>query len=324
MEKIILTGGAGFIGSCVLRSLNDKGIIDIVVVDHIASTKKWKNLINKKYSEYVPKEIFLKRLEDGEFRDASVIIHMGACSSTTEINFDYLWQNNEEYSKTLWKYCAEMSIPFIYASSAATYGNGENGFDDNRDIGILKPLNGYGYSKQVFDLWTRAQEKKPPQYVGLKFFNVYGPNEYCKGSMASMVYHGYRQMKKNGVIKLFKSENKDYVAGGQERDFVYVKDVCKVIMYFLKHPELSGIYNVGTGRAQTFAELASSIFYAFDCKPVIEYIDMPKELQGKYQYHTQADIQKLRRAGFTDEFLNVQQGVKNYVLEHLDKNFEVY
>lgn len=322
--KYILTGGAGFIGSCMLRTLNDEGITNIIVVDNIASTEKWKNLLNKRYSEYIHKDAFLKRLESGEFTDVCAVIHMGACSSTTEHDFDYLWMNNVEYSKTLWRFCTNNHIPFIYASSAATYGDGASGFDDRKDISLLQPLNGYGYSKQIFDQWTIKQEKKPSQHVGLKFFNVYGPNEYCKGSMASMVYHGYRQMMTDGRIKLFKSENCHYADGGQERDFVYIKDVCKVIMFFLEHPECSGIYNVGTGCAQTFAELASSVFYALDREPVIEYIDMPEELKKKYQYHTQADITKLRDAGFREEFMDVRQGVRDYVLEHLEKNFAVY
>lgn len=323
-KKYILTGAAGFIGSCILRTLNDRGITDIIAVDHIASTEKWKNLLNKKYIEYIHKETFLKRLEAGEFTDVSAVIHMGACSSTTENNFDYLWANNVEYSKTLWRFCTRNQIPFIYASSAATYGDGTEGFDDGKDIDILRPLNGYGYSKQVFDQWTRKQQEKPPQYAGLKFFNVYGPNEYCKASMASMVYHGYRQMTAEGKIRLFRSENPHYADGAQERDFIYVKDVCKVVLFFLEHPECSGIYNVGTGRAQTFAELVSSVFYALNREPVIEYIDMPDKLREKYQYHTQAEITKLRDAGFQDTFMDVRQGVRDYVLGYLDRNFEVY
>lgn len=324
MKKYILTGGAGFIGSCILRTLNDQGISDIVVVDHIASTEKWRNLLNKKYREYIHKDVFLERLKSGEFSDVSAVIHMGACSSTTENNFDYLWMNNVEYSKILWSFCAKNGIPLIYASSAATYGDGMDGFDDRTSIDRLRPLNGYGYSKQVFDQWTKKQEEKPPQYVGLKFFNVYGPNEYCKGSMASMVFHGYRQIKAEGKIRLFKSENDYYADGRQERDFVYVKDVCNVIAFFLEHSEWSGIYNVGTGRAQTFAELASAVFDALGREPVIEYIDMPASLKEKYQYHTQAEIGKLRNVGYKDTFMDVGQGVKDYVLEHLDKNFAVY
>ena len=323
-RKYILTGGAGFIGSCILRILNDCGISDVTVVDHIAGTQKWRNISNKQYSEYIHKDKFLERIKSGEFKNVDAVIHMGACSSTTEMDFDYLWMNNTEYSKRLWEFCADNDIPFIYASSAATYGDGKEGFDDQKDISRLRPLNGYGYSKQVFDLWTLRQEKKPPQVVGLKFFNVYGPNEYCKGSMASMVYHGYRQMKENGKIRLFKSEDYHYVDGCQERDFVYVKDVCKVIRFFLEHPECSGIYNVGTGRAQTFAELASAVFYALGKEPFIEYIDMPEELKEKYQYHTQAEITKLRNVGYTEPFMDVKEGVKDYVLEHLKKGFAIY
>ncbi len=324
MRRIILTGGAGFIGSCILRTLNDCGITDITVVDHIASTQKWKNLSNKQYSEYVHKNQFLERVKSREFKNVDAVIHMGACSSTTENDFDYLWMNNVEYSKRLWEFCTENDIPFIYASSAATYGSGKEGFDDQIDISVLRPLNGYGYSKQVFDQWTLKQEKKPPQVVGLKFFNVYGPNEYCKGSMASMVYHGYRQIMEEGKIRLFKSEDYRYVDGAQERDFVYVKDICKVICFFLEHPECSGIYNVGTGRAQTFEELASAVFYALGRKPKIQYIEMPEELKEKYQYHTQAEITKLRNIGYQEPFMDVKEGVKDYVLEHLKKGFAIY
>lgn len=322
---IILTGGAGFIGSCILRTLNDIGIEDVIVVDNIASTGKWRNLVNKRYREYVHKTLFLEKLHAGEYPKVSAVIHMGACSSTTQEDFDYLWMNNVEYTKKLWKYCAEKEIPFIYASSAATYGDGEQGFvDEIERINELCPLNGYGYSKQAFDQWSLKQKTVPPQHVGLKFFNVYGPNEYFKGSMASMVYHGYKQMMDTGRIRLFKSENVCYADGAQERDFVYVKDVCKVVLFFLQHPEISGVYNVGTGRAQTFEELIVSVFNAVGRKPEIEYIDMPENLREKYQYHTQADITRLRSAGYVDEFLDVGQGVHDYVLEHLEKGFACF
>lgn len=324
MSKYILTGGAGFIGSCMLRTLNDHGITDVIVVDNIASTEKWRNLLNKKYIEYIHKDVFTGKLESGCYRDIKAVIHLGACSSTTERNFDYLWKNNVEYSKMLWYFCAQNSIPMIYASSAATYGDGKVGFDDKMDIDLLRPLNGYGYSKQLFDQWTIKQGKKPPQYVGLKFFNVYGPNEYCKGSMASMAYHGFKQIKESGKIRLFKSENYNYADGCQERDFVYVKDVCNVIQFFLEHSEYSGIFNVGTGRAQTFYELVSSVFHSLDKDPFIEYIDMPIELRDKYQYHTQADISKLRSIGYKQSFMDVEQGVKDYVLEHLNNDFAVF
>ena len=225
---IIVTGGAGFIGSCIVRTLNDSGIEDIVIVDNIATTDKWLNIRNKKYRKYVHKLEFLTELPS--YENVTAIIHMGAQSATTEKNFDYLWKNNFEYTKAMWNYCAEKQISFIYASSAATYGDGSEGFDDQADIDRLLPLNGYGYSKQLFDLWVKYQAANvPKQHVGLKFFNVYGPNEYFKGSMASMVFHGYRQIQESGRIRLFKSCNSDYADGGQLRDFVYVKDVCSVI-----------------------------------------------------------------------------------------------
>lgn len=323
-NTVILTGGAGFIGSCILRTLNDMGITDIVVVDNINTTEKWMNLRNKKYTEYVNRTDFLGRLYRDDFGKISGIIHMGACSSTTEKDFDYLWKNNVEYTKTLWKYCVDKEIPFLYASSAATYGGGESGFSDKCDIDDLRPLNGYGYSKQVFDQWVKKQTEKPVQHVGFKFFNVYGPNEYCKGSMASMVFHGYNQQKKNGNIRLFKSCNPDYADGGQLRDFVYVKDVCNVIKFFIENPDKSGLFNVGTGRAQSFEELISAVFHALGKDVKIEYIDMPEHLKEKYQYYTRADVDKLRSAGYAADFMNVEAGVRDYVLNHLDKNYAVY
>ena len=323
-KTIIVTGGAGFIGSCVVRTLNDRGYNNIVIVDNIASTEKWKNLRNKKYLTYFHKDEFLPALLEETFDGIGAVIHLGACSSTTETDFDYLWDNNVEYTKELWRYCAEYELPFVYASSAATYGNGEDGFDDRMDIDILRPLNGYGYSKQVFDQWTKRQTEKPPKYAGLKFFNVYGPNEYCKGSMASMVYHGFRQIREGGEIRLFKSGRPDYRDGGQLRDFVYVKDVCDVILFFLENTAPNGIYNVGTGRAQSFEELAEAVFLALDLRPNIRYIDMPENLKEKYQYYTKAEIKALRDAGYEKPFSDVKQGVFDYVVNHLSRNYEVY
>ena len=321
--SIIVTGGAGFIGSCIVRTLNDMGRKDIIIVDNISSTEKWMNMRNKSYITYVHKDVFLEKLP--EYEGIEAIIHMGAQSSTTEKNFDYLWQNNFEYTKALWKYCAQKDISFIYASSAATYGDGECGFDDKADIDALLPLNGYGYSKQIFDLWVKYQAKEfPKQHVGLKFFNVYGPNEYFKGSMASMVFHGFKQMMQDGEIRLFKSENPDYCDGGQLRDFVYVKDICDVIIWLLENKNISGLFNVGTGKADSFAHLAEAVFHAVDRKPNIKYIDMPQHLISKYQYYTQADMEKLRMAGYEKEFRDVEQGVADYVVNYLSKDFRVY
>lgn len=320
---IIVTGGAGFIGSCVVRSLNEAGRSDIVIVDNISETDKWMNMRNKKYIKYVHKSKFLEELPT--YKNVEAIVHMGAQSSTTERDFDYLWENNFEYTKALWNYCAEKHISFIYASSAATYGDGSLGFNDRMDIDQLLPLNGYGYSKQLFDQWVKHQAKTfPAQYCGLKFFNVYGPNEYFKGSMASMVFHGFNQIKETGKVKLFKSCNPNYKDGGQLRDFVYVKDICKVIMWLLVNKHVSGLFNVGTGRAQSFAELAEATFHALDLEPNIEYIDMPEKLRGKYQYYTKAEMSRLYDAGYPFEFMDVEKGVRDYVQGHLAQNFLTY
>jgi ADP-L-glycero-D-manno-heptose 6-epimerase len=320
---IIVTGGAGFIGSCVVRSLNEAGCSDIVIVDNISETDKWMNMRNKKYIKYVHKSRFLEELPT--YENVEAIVHMGAQSSTTERDFDYLWENNFEYTKALWNYCAEKHISFIYASSAATYGDGSLGFNDRMDIDKLLPLNGYGYSKQLFDMWVKHQAKSfPAQYCGLKFFNVYGPNEYFKGSMASMVFHGFNQIKETGKVKLFKSCNPNYADGGQLRDFVYVKDICKVIMWLLVNKHVSGLFNVGTGRAQSFAELAEATFHALDLEPNIEYIDMPEKLRGKYQYYTKAEMSKLYDAGYPYHFADVENGVRDYVQSHLAQNFLTY
>lgn len=320
---IIVTGGAGFIGSCVVRSLNEAGCSDIVIVDNISETDKWMNMRNKKYIKYVHKSKFLEELPT--YKNVEAIVHMGAQSSTTERDFDYLWENNFEYTKALWNYCAEKHISFIYASSAATYGDGSLGFNDRMDIDQLLPLNGYGYSKQLFDQWVKHQAKIfPAQHCGLKFFNVYGPNEYFKGSMASMVFHGFNQIKETGKVKLFKSCNPNYKDGGQLRDFVYVKDICKVIMWLLVNKHVSGLFNVGTGRAQSFAELAEATFHALDLEPNIEYIDMPEKLRGKYQYYTKAEMSRLYDAGYPFEFMDVEKGVRDYVQGHLAQNFLTY
>ena len=320
---IVVTGGAGFIGSCIVRTLNDKGISDIIIVDNIAETDKWMNMRNKKFIKYVHKSKFLEDLPS--YENVEAIIHMGAQSATTERNFDYLWDNNFEYTKALWNYCAEKQISFIYASSAATYGDGKLGFDDTMDIDQLLPLNGYGYSKQLFDLWVKHQATIfPKQYVGLKFFNVYGPNEYFKGSMASMIFHGYRQIMEEGKIKLFKSCNPKYEDGGQLRDFVYVKDICKVIFWMLEHQNVTGLFNLGTGHAQSFKDLAEATFDALNLEPCIEYIEMPAKLQKKYQYYTQAEMNKLRSVGYTDSFMDLKLGAQDYVTNHLKRNYQIY
>lgn len=323
MKKVIVTGGAGFIGSCVVRHLNDMGIEDIIIVDNIAQTDKWKNMVNKRYTEYIHRDEFLERLS--EFAgNVSHIIHMGACSATTERDFDFLYKNNLEYTKALWTFSVENKISFIYASSAATYGAGEHGFNDKDDIKLLEPLNGYGYSKQLFDLWVEKQEEFPKQYVGFKFFNVYGPNEYYKGSMASVIFHAFNKILETGKMGLFKSYRFDYKDGEQRRDFVYVKDLCKVIEFVIRHEEISGLYNLGTGTARTFYDLVVATFDAMGVERNIEFVEMPEHLRSKYQYFTEANMEKLREQGYSEPFYTLEDGIKDYVQNYLAKEWKTY
>lgn len=320
--KIIVTGGAGFIGSCLVRMLNEQGIKEIIIVDNINTSQKWMNIRNKEFTEYYPKTNFLEKLP--VLKGITHILHMGACSSTVERDFDYLYQNNFNYSRVLWNYAVEQQISFIYASSAATYGNGNNGFDDTIELKKLEPLNRYGYSKHLFDLWAEKQTKFPRQFVGLKFFNVYGPNEYAKDSMASMVYHGFIQAKQNGVIKLFKSYRGDYADGGQVRDFIYVKDICSIVRYFMEHSHVNGIFNIGTGDTESFCTLADSVFQALEMRTNIEFIEMPELLKDKYQYYTRAKLDKLRKAGYKNEFFSLKDGIRDYVQNYLEHDFAIY
>ena len=316
--SIVVTGAAGFIGSCLVRMLNDRGIRDVYLVDDIGESAKWKHFVNKEYIDYFHKDDFLGILP--ELKGVTHIIHMGACSSTTERDFDYLYRNNFDYTRKLWQYCAENNISFIYASSAATYGDGKEGFDDEDDIHRLRPLNGYGYSKHLFDLWAEKQTKVPKQHVGLKFFNVYGPNEDCKDDMASVIFKSFNQINEVGKVKLFRSHNPDYKDGGQLRDFVYVKDICKVISFMIDHPDISGLFNLGTGKARSFKDLAEATFHAMGVTPNIEYIDMPISIRDKYQYFTEAKMDKLRKAGYTEGFYSLEDGVEDYVKNYLIPN----
>lgn len=324
---IIVTGGAGFIGSCIVRTLNDRGINDIVIVDNIASTDKWMNLRNKTYLAYINRAEFLARLPEFAGK-VSHVIHMGACSATTERDFDFLYKNNFEYTKTLWRFCAENDASFIYASSAATYGDGSNGFDDKADIKLLRPLNGYGYSKQLFDLWAEkeiaAGNKAPKQHVGFKFFNVYGPNEYFKGSMASVIFHTFNEVMATGAKGLFKSYKEEYKDGGQLRDFVYVKDLCKVISFVIDTPQVNGLFNLGTGKARSFYDLAVATFRAMGKEPRIKFIEMPEGLREKYQYYTQAEMAKLRESGYTESFYTLEDGAADYVQGYLMRGKEIW
>lgn len=321
--NVIVTGGAGFIGSCIVRTLNDMGIENIIIVDHICETDKWMNMRNKKFIEYINRDKFLEKLPSYAGK-VTHVIHMGACSATTEQNFDFLYKNNFEYTKVLWNFCVENQISFIYASSAATYGDGSQGFDDRVDISRLRPLNGYGYSKQLFDLWKERQVLKPKQHVGFKFFNVYGPNEYFKGSMASVVFHSYNKIIETGEMELFKSYKKGFEDGGQLRDFIYVKDVCKVIKFMIENPKVSGLFNLGTGQARSFYDLVVFTFRALGLETNIRYVEMPEALKAKYQYYTQAEMEKLREIGYKDDFCSLEEGVMDYVRNYLMHKYEIY
>jgi ADP-L-glycero-D-manno-heptose 6-epimerase len=317
--KLLVTGGAGFIGSAMIAKLNEKGREDILVVDDLGSTEKWKNLVGKKYADYMHKDTFLKAIDAGSFPhgEFDAIIHLGACSSTTERDVDYLMQNNYYYSKRLADYATWSEVRFIYASSAATYGNGERGFsDDDAVTPFLKPLNPYGYSKQVFDLWA-IRNKLLGQIAGIKFFNVFGPNEYHKGEMKSLIAKAYRQIMDTGKVRLFKSHRDDYQDGEQVRDFIYVKDCTEALWWLLEHKNVNGIFNLGTGKARSWNDLANAIFSALGRETVIEYIDMPESIRGAYQYRTEAVMSKLKGKDYPMKFSSLEDSVRDYVTNYL-------
>ncbi|MFH1837250.1 MAG: ADP-glyceromanno-heptose 6-epimerase [Candidatus Omnitrophota bacterium] len=315
---MILTGGAGFIGSCFLKKLNDEGIKDIIVVDHLDSSGKWRNLLGKKFTDYIQKNDFLSMIVNGKMPAPSYVVHMGACSSTTLQDADYYLKNNYEYSKTIAEWALKNKAPFLYASSAATYGDGSEGYSDNTDrMEELKPLNMYGYSKHLFDMWV-LNRGLIDKVTGLKFFNVFGPNEYHKGDMQSVICKAFPAIKKTGKMRLFKSYKEGYEDGGQKRDFVYIKDAVEVMYYLYKNPQITGIYNLGTSVARTWRDLGEAIFAALGKKAKIEYIDMPETLQDKYQYFTQADMSKLKNAGCDLTFRTLEDSIKDYV-RYLDE-----
>ncbi len=315
---IIVTGGAGFIGSAFVWKLNQEGIEDIVIVDHLGTSEKWKNLVNLRFCEYLHKDDFIQMVYNDHVPfDATAVVHLGACSSTTEKDADYLWRNNHLYSRHLAEWIHRYKIRFIYASSAATYGDGSLGFyDDDATTMALKPINMYGYSKQVFDLWALNRDMDR-QMAGIKFFNVFGPNEYHKGDMRSVVHKAFGQIKAEGKVRLFKSSRPEYPDGGQMRDFVYVKDCVDVLWWLIQHPETNGIFNLGTGQARTWNDLMNAVFTAMKLSPNIEYIDMPAGLDEQYQYFTEAKMDKLKGAGCPVEFRSLEDSVKDYVVNHL-------
>ena len=320
-KRILLTGGAGFIGSCFLWKLNQEGITNIIVVDDLGTSEKWRNLVGKRFLDYIQKDDFLELIKESVNIDISAIIHLGACSSTTATDAAYFIKNNYEYSKTLAKWAEANKVKFIYASSAATYGNGDHGYDDsNKSTRILHPLNMYGYSKQLFDLWI-LNNKLDRTMTGIKFFNVFGPNEYHKGEMMSVVCKKFLEVSQKGFIELFKSYRDDYKDGEQKRDFIYVKDVVDVLYYFLKHPEKSGIFNLGSGVVHSWNDLARAMFSAIEKKTRIEYVDMPEGLRLKYQYFTQAKMNKLRKIGYKTRFTSLEKAVKDYTSYLKEKKY---
>ncbi|MBK8139779.1 MAG: ADP-glyceromanno-heptose 6-epimerase [Chitinophagaceae bacterium] len=324
MEKnkvILLTGAAGFIGSYLLGYLNKQGYKNIIIVDDFSEEDKWFNFDSKDFIAKVEREElfdWLKREEPG----IDFVFHLGARTDTTEFDYTIHEKLNVEYSKNIWNYCTDRNIPLVYASSAATYGSGELGYkDDHELVKKLQPLNPYGVSKNEFDKWVLQQTEghtasHPPFWAGLKFFNVYGPNEYHKGRMASVIFHSFNQIKSTGKVKLFRSHRPDFKDGQQLRDFIYVEDVAKVCYWLMEHTIISGLYNLGTGKARTFEDLVKATFAGIGKEPAIEYIDIPEDIRDKYQYFTEADMNKLRNAGYKDSFYTLEEGVGEYV-----KNF---
>ena len=323
MEKeatIILTGAAGFIGSCMVQYLNELGFNNLILVDEFDRDDKIPNLKGKQFHCKVEREDLFDWLYKNK-PQIDFVIHLGARTDTTEFNYAIHQHLNVEYSQQVWNYCTLNNIPLIYASSAATYGVGELGYKDDHDLCYqLKPLNPYGISKNEFDKWVLHQEDHPPFWAGLKFFNIYGPNESHKGRMASVIYHSFNQIKKEGLVKLFRSHKPAFKDGEQLRDFIYVKDLLKVITWLMNHQPASAIYNLGTGKARTFNDLVKATFTALDLKPNIEYIDMPEDIRERYQYFTEADMNKLKTAGYKEEFNSLEKGVGDYVRNYLSEH----
>jgi ADP-L-glycero-D-manno-heptose 6-epimerase len=316
---ILLTGAAGFIGSYMLGYLNKKGFTNIIIVDDFSEEDKWFNFDSKSFTAKVEREELFSWLQStGQHIDA--VYHLGARTDTTEFDYSIHERLNVQYSKAIWNYCVANTIPLIYASSAATYGSGELGYkDDHAIVSQLQPLNPYGISKNEFDKWALQQDKQPPFWAGVKFFNVYGPNEYHKGRMASVIFHAYNQIKKTGKVKLFRSHKPEFKDGEQLRDFIYVEDVAAVCYWLLENKPAPGLYNVGTGKARTFNDQVTAIFTSLGLAPQIEYIDTPEDIRDKYQYFTEADMNKLQAAGYNQPFFSLEAGVKDYVTNYLQR-----
>ncbi|HTB53103.1 MAG TPA: ADP-glyceromanno-heptose 6-epimerase [Ferruginibacter sp.] len=320
-ENIIVTGAAGFIGSCLVSFLNDQGYENLILVDEFDREDKKLNLFQKKYTVAVERENFFDWYQKENIK-AGFVFHLGARTDTTEFNYAIHQHLNVDYSEKIWKLCTENNIPLVYASSAATYGDGAFGYSDEDDslIENLQPLNPYGVSKNEFDKWVLKQNTHPPFWAGLKFFNVYGPNEYHKARMASVIFHSFNQIKTNGKVKLFKSHKEGFKDGEQLRDFVYVKDVVSVCNWLMQNQPASAIYNLGTGTARPFNDLVKSTFAGLGLQPNIEFIDMPEDIRDKYQYFTEAKMDKLKAAGYIDTFYSLEKGVEDYVKNYLSKH----
>lgn len=319
-DVIVVTGAAGFIGSYLAGYLNKLGYDQLILVDDFEDSKKMLNLEGKKYIQKVDRNEFIQWLKDNP-GIVKYLFHLGARTDTTEMDYLVHKKWNLDYSIAVWNACVEQKIPLLYASSAATYGNGEFGYKDTHDIvKKLQPLNPYGRSKNEFDIWALEQKHHPPFWAGVKFFNVYGPNEYHKGRMASVIFHAYNQIKENGKVKLFRSHNPDYTDGGQMRDFIYVADVVSMCTWLMEqHPD-NGLYNIGTGKARTFLDLVKAIFDTLGLAPEIEFIDTPIDIRDKYQYFTEADMNKLFRAGYNKEIYSLENGIRDYVANYLLEN----
>jgi ADP-L-glycero-D-manno-heptose 6-epimerase len=325
-SRIVITGAAGFIGSCLTGFLNEKGFTRLLLVDEFSRLDKVQNLARSKYESKIERDDFFDWLEE-EKPEIRFVFHIGARTDTTEFDYAVHERLNVEYSQKIWDYCLVKNIPLVYASSAATYGSGDLGYLDNHELPFrLHPLNPYGVSKNEFDKWAIREHSHPPFWAGLKFFNVYGPNEYHKGRMASVIWHAFGQIQKEGTVKLFKSHRPDYRDGQQLRDFIYVKDILEVCFWLMEHYDSSrvpsGLYNLGTGRARSFEDLVKAVFAGLNRKPEIVYIDMPEDIRDKYQYFTEAAMEKLRTAGYQDPFYSLEDGVTDYVKNYLsNKNY---
>jgi ADP-L-glycero-D-manno-heptose 6-epimerase len=322
--RVLVTGGAGFIGSALVWALNRRGCDDIVVCDRLGTDEKWRNLAPLRFTEFVEADVLLPRLQSGKLGKFDLVLHMGACSSTTERDAGFLFRNNFEFTRDLADWALSKNVRFVYASSAATYGDGSAGMeDDDSKLDGLRPLNMYGYSKHLFDLHAKRAGFLD-DIVGLKYFNVFGPNEDHKGDMRSLVHKSFSQVKDEGIIRLFKSYRKDFRDGEQKRDFLYVKDAVAMTLHLAAKKRAGGLFNIGSGAARTWIDLANSVFAALERKPKIEFIEMPEAIRDKYQYFTQADISRLRSAGYEEKITSLESAVADYVQNYLmpDKRLE--